>query len=116
MNELKDYIPYIIGTASTLIALKKDWFQAQFSRKKGNQELASTQEDIEEKALNNIEKQMQLYQAILDDTQKRHKEVVQELNEQMVNMKDEIKDLKDLLEDYKEELKKCETCPQKRAG
>lgn len=111
-EQIKEFIPWIIGTVSTLLALKKDAIQASFSKNQNKLELKSTNEDIEEKQLNNVEKEIRIYRELLDDVQNRHKEVVGELNTQIENLKEQVLDLEDFIKEQKKYMSSIKVCDE----
>lgn len=102
MEQFITLLPWGIGLISTIIALKSDWIKSQFTKKNSELEVAASQEDVEAKALDNVEKTMGIYRGMVDDL----KETINELKIEIVGLKSEVTDLKQFIDKQKEFIAK----------
>ena len=90
MNDIKDFVPYAIGIATTVIALKKDWIMSKFTKTEKELEVAASAEGVDSHKLDNVEKEIDIYRGIVDD-----------LKSTVDDLKQEISELKALVEEQK---------------
>jgi uncharacterized coiled-coil protein SlyX len=93
-EQLKDLIPYLIGTVSTIIALNKDYISSKLFKRQSILDINSSAEDLEGKQLSNVEHEIRIYRELLDDTKIRFETTIQEL-------KNEIEELNKLVKEQK---------------
>jgi len=98
-SNVKDFIPYLIGLATTLLALKKDWIGSKLGVK-------NSQEDLETKSLGNIHKEMSIYKELLDDIRIRHSEVVDDMRAEIKTLQQEIIELRAFNKEQKDFIAK----------
>lgn len=114
-EEIKEFLPWAVGLVSTIIALKKDWIKDKLSQK-------MDEEDVEAKALQNVEKTVQIYQRMLDDMESRFSTQMESLNLKVEALERRNEELDLLVEEQKELIKKqsrsldyyrrkCDQCP-----
>jgi len=72
MDEYKEIIGWVLGTISTILALNKDWVARKLNLKRSQVDVLSSAEKLEATTLNNEERRMAIYQAMLDDLTLRH--------------------------------------------
>tara|TARA_R110000822_G_scaffold209927_1_gene345763 strand:+ start:658 stop:999 length:342 start_codon:yes stop_codon:yes gene_type:complete len=70
LDDLGNLMPYLLGLLTTVLALKKEWIMSKFTKKEKALEVASTIEDVEAKALKNVETSMLIYRGMVEDLQK----------------------------------------------
>lgn len=92
---LKAFIPYGIGIATTIIALKKDWIASKFTKTEKALEIKLTAEAIEAQSLANVEQTLNIYRSVVDD-----------LKINVAELKNEVRELKDFIEQQKAFIKK----------
>jgi len=79
---LKDLVPYILTILGTIIVLKNDWIKSKFTKKEKTLEVALTQEDVDSKQLDNVEKEIGIYRNIVADLKKEIDELREFIEEQ----------------------------------
>lgn len=94
-----EWLPWVLTTLSTFIAVKKEWIVSKFTKGDKMLEQAASIESVEAAQLGNVQSEIKIYQDMLTDITERHKGMVDELRE-------EIKELKSLIEEQKEYIKK----------
>lgn len=97
MEDLKELLPWALGIASTVIALKKDLIKSKFTKAEEKNIISSSAEDVEAKALENVEKTMGIYRGMVEDL----KVNIGELKGEITELKEEVVDLKDFISEQK---------------
>lgn len=95
LDNFQQILPYALGLVTTILALKKDWIASKFTKKEMQLDIAITSEDVESKALDNVQKTLEIYRGIVHD-----------LKDDMTELKLEINELKGFIEEQKIFIKK----------
>jgi hypothetical protein len=116
-EQIKDLIPYLLGIVSTIIALNKDFLASKIFKIKTKLDIESTREDVESRQLANVEREIQIYRDLLDDTKLRFESTILDLKAEIVELNNLVRDQKLFIQKQSKSLdyyeKKCisRNCP-----
>ena len=118
-ENFKDFIPWILGILSTIIALKKDWINQNILKKKNAIDLENEVEHLEHSTLKNVESSLNIFKDMLDTNSLYYKQRIAEVEESFTKANNrlikEVQKLKNEIIDLKVFIKKQQAFLQKQS-